>query len=526
MTRSTSRRAERQLRAKRRRQLGTAGIVAMIVMLIAGVVQMVSGVGATPISVGVYTGKETPTIPLEADWRSVELGLRFQVAIPGSVVAIRFFKNERNTGPHTGHLWDANGTLLATVNFTSESSSGFQVADLAQPVLLKPKTDYVVSYWSRLGLYSEDIGTFSTGQPIGNSVIWGKAGVYTYDTKAAFPASTWRGSSYYVDALFRRTPRTPLLVTPTPQPPTPSAQPTTPTPTATATPVSTTPSPQPTLAPTAVPIPPTPAGPVDTSAPSAASTGVPAGVKLTSVPGQITSGTGWRWVGWGLQVTQANVALNGLDINGPVSNTFAGLTVTNSRIRCTGEKDWCLSLGNNSEVSHVEIGGGADGTTFVSAIGVWTGGSGAGNALTAINIHHTTDGMRVDGGTTLADSYIHDLSMGQIPGAHSDGIQSTGGGNVVIRHNKISSGNNCNVFLQWLSGNAAITSYSITGNTFVAANQGGEQTSYGVCAYSPEVSGVTVSSNTFSRGYQVAPLTAPGGSVLSHNLLADGTVLD
>ncbi|MCW2540869.1 MAG: hypothetical protein JWN95_2594 [Frankiales bacterium] len=250
-----------------------------------------------------------------------------------------------------------------------------------------------------------------------------------------------------------------------------------------------------------------------------------AGTPLTSVPGQAKSGPGWTWTGSALAVTGTNVTLSGLDINGPVQGSPTGLTVVNTRIRCTGETQWCISLGSHSKLSHTEIGGGASGTAFVSAIGVWSGGSTAGNVLDSVDIHNTSDGLRIDGGTTLTNSYIHNLSMGEIPGAHSDGIQSTGGANVTVSNNRFESGNNCNVFLQWLSGNAAISNYVISGNTFTPGNRNGEQTSYGVCAYSPNVAGVTLTNNKFVRGYQVGPATLPAGSKVSGDVYTDGTAI-
>jgi hypothetical protein len=246
---------------------------------------------------------------------------------------------------------------------------------------------------------------------------------------------------------------------------------------------------------------------------------------MRTVPGQLTSGPGWTWTGSALKLTGGNVTLNGLDINGPVQGSYANVTIQNSRIRCTGETQWCISLANNDKLTNVEIGGGANGTTFLAAIGVWSGGSGSNNVISGVNIHNTSDGLRIDGGTTLKNSYVHNLSMGDIPGAHSDGVQSTGGSNVIISGNRFETGNNCNVFLQWLSGNPAISNYTITGNTFAPGNRNGQQTSYGVCGYSPDVSGVSITNNTFAYGFQVGPFTAPSGSQISGNEYTDGKAI-
>ncbi|MEO6702932.1 MAG: DUF4082 domain-containing protein [Jatrophihabitantaceae bacterium] len=497
-----------------------------------GIAKLTSGPSsaATSKAVGIYSGTEVPTIMSEDDQRSVELGVRFHVSAPGQVSALRFYRSKQNAGAHTGTLWSGSGQQLATVKFANQSSTGFQIAKLSKPQALQPNVDYVVSYHASIGRYSEQVGTFANGATIGtSSTVRGTQGVYAYGRNTAFPTASWRSSSYYVDVLF--TPTGPAV--PPSSVPTSASVPATTSAAASSSAASKPPTSAPATssassssaastsakAPSSSPAP-------SSSAPSGGGgsvAGVPAGMVLKTVPGQLTSGTGWRWDGSAVQVTGANAILDGLDINGPVHNSSNNLVITDTRIRCTGETQWCLSLGNNSRVVSTEIGGGANGTSFVAATGVWSGGSGAANVLDKVDIHNTSDGMRVDGGTTLTNSHIHNLSMGDIPGAHSDGIQSTGGANVVLTGNVIETGNNCNVFLQWLSGNAAIASYKISGNTFVAGNRNGEQTSYGVCAYSPDVSGVTITNNTFSHGFQVGPLTTPAGSTVSGNVYTDGT---
>ena len=47
--------------------------------------------------------------------------------------AVRFYKAAANTGSHTGSLWSATGTQLATVTFSGETASGWQQDDVPQP---------------------------------------------------------------------------------------------------------------------------------------------------------------------------------------------------------------------------------------------------------------------------------------------------------------------------------------------------------------------------------------------------------
>ena len=52
----------------------------------------------------------------------------------GFITGVRFFKSTGNTGTHTGSLWTAAGSRLATVTFTGETASGWQTATFASAV--------------------------------------------------------------------------------------------------------------------------------------------------------------------------------------------------------------------------------------------------------------------------------------------------------------------------------------------------------------------------------------------------------
>jgi hypothetical protein len=57
-----------------------------------------------------------------------------------------------------------------------------------------------------------------------------------------------------------------------------------------------------------------------------------------------------------------------------------------------------------------------------------------------LNIHGMADGLKADSNVLIEDCWIHDLSNGA--GEHNDGVQSTGGKGVTIRHNSISGASN------------------------------------------------------------------------------------
>jgi hypothetical protein len=311
---------------------------------------------------------------------------------------------------------------------------------------------------------------------------------------------------------------------------TPTPSPTTPTATVTPTPSPTSPAPSPSPTPTTTPV-------VGTWS----SAGVPSGTTLRAVPTQVTSGTGWSSDGSGnVTVTSSGVTLDGLDIRGRVDVRAGSFTLKNSRIRCVGENDWCIALPAHSAIRNSEIGGGADGRTYGHAVAVWTGDSNAGNVIDALLIHHQISGIRLDGGTTVTNSWIRDLPMGDpvknlVTGQvnyddHSGGIMSTFGANVVLRGNRIEGGNTANVFVQHDVTDASaptISNWLVENNDFVNVSKNGQVCSWGFRIEPTGVtSPVTVRNNTFTRGWQVTPYGVPSYTSRSGNVYTDGAHID
>jgi chitodextrinase len=159
------------------------------------------------------------------DAQAVELGLKFKSDVAGTVHGVRFYKSASNTGTHTGSLWSAAGTRLATVTFASESQSGWQEATFSSPVSITANTTYVVSYHTDAGHYSDSLGGFTS--QLNNNPLHavadgsnGPNGVYAYG-KSVFPTNGWKAANYWVDVAFK-----PADATTTP----PTTPPTTPTP--------------------------------------------------------------------------------------------------------------------------------------------------------------------------------------------------------------------------------------------------------------------------------------------------------
>jgi hypothetical protein len=418
-------------------------------------------VSASGALVGIYTGHEVPVHPADNDGLPVELGVRFSVSTPGSIVAIRYYKSRANSGPHTGALWTANGHKLASVTFRHESTRGWQVAQLAKAVPLIPGVAYVASYHTTTGHYARQQWAFARGAVIGNKTIRGTAGTYRYG-RSGFPTRTWHRSAYYVDALFRRA---------QPGDPTPTPAPTwsTPAPTPTVTPSPT---------PTTTTTPPIPA-PTTTAAPtSESSSSTPAPTQTSGPPEACAAGGSYLWThldecGWPaagntgpvlshcaggqlavnsgsttrtIHVTQASSTISCQNITGCLSIEAPNVTVQNVKIACTsgrtgtnanGTSVIYVDDGASATISHVEING-MDGVHAC----IWHQGTSM--TANAVNCHGINDGIFSWADTgysqttgdhfTIKDSYFHDFTTKTANG-HIDGYQTEGAGNGLINHN-------------------------------------------------------------------------------------------
>jgi hypothetical protein len=137
----------------------------------------------------------------------VELGVKFQSEIAGTITGIRFYKSAGNTGTHVANLWSSGGTLLATATFGSETSSGWQQVNFAAPVPIAANTIYIASYHSNNGHYSINSGYFSTG--LDNPPLHAPAsgtnanGVYQYGATSLFPNQSFNAANYWVDPVFK-----------------------------------------------------------------------------------------------------------------------------------------------------------------------------------------------------------------------------------------------------------------------------------------------------------------------------------
>jgi LmbE family N-acetylglucosaminyl deacetylase len=145
---------------------------------------------------------QTPTITGKSDGVNLELGMLFQSDTAGQITGIRFWKDASETGLHTGTIWSASGTRLASVTFCNETASGWQVQSLATPLSINANTTYVVSVNTGDTYYVDSNGGLAssiTNMDLSN-VVTANNGVY--GPQATFPTSSWANSNYFRDVVF------------------------------------------------------------------------------------------------------------------------------------------------------------------------------------------------------------------------------------------------------------------------------------------------------------------------------------
>jgi hypothetical protein len=102
---------------------------------------------------GLYQDSAVPTTGLVDDRTPLTLGMRFTPTESGKVTGVEFYKDAGNVGAHTGKLFSSGGALLASVNFTNNSASGWQYAAFSTPVSVVANAEYMVAYTTD-GTYS------------------------------------------------------------------------------------------------------------------------------------------------------------------------------------------------------------------------------------------------------------------------------------------------------------------------------------------------------------------------------------
>jgi hypothetical protein len=154
-----------------------------------------------------FSTDAVPALAAASGAEALEVGMKFESDIAGTITGIRFYQGPGNVGPHTASLWSVDGTLLARAAASEAAGSGWRVATFAAPVSIAAATTYVASYFAPSGHYAVNLGFFTA--PFAYSPLRaagpsaGANGVYSYGSSPAFPTESWDSSNYWVDVFFQ-----------------------------------------------------------------------------------------------------------------------------------------------------------------------------------------------------------------------------------------------------------------------------------------------------------------------------------
>ena len=219
------------------------------------------------------------------------------------------------------------------------------------------------------------------------------------------------------------------------------------------------------------------ANPVSCGYPGATNTGVPSGTTLVSVPAQVSSGPGWKYVASTNQVTVTGkgAVLSGLNIPCTLEIDASNVTVKNVQVVTGGA--FAISLRHTTGVtiqnSVIKGTNATSGRVNIAIADVYTDSTAL--TITGNNISAFRTAMQVSAGL-VQGNYIHD--PGFIAGDHTNGIVTNGGtlpmtikGNTVFN----SVGQTDAISLDASSGGVPVANKTVQGN-FLA---GGGYSVYG-----------------------------------------------
>jgi len=236
--------------------------------------------------------------------------------------------------------------------------------------------------------------------------------------------------------------------------------------------------------------------------PDTATTGVPAGMALKRVPGQVSSGPGWYYDsrGW-VEVDGNGADLTGLYIPMNLDVTASDVTIDDVRVVTGGRSSFGISLRHtsgvtieNSDVSGVNTGTGRVADAIDDIYGDSTG-----LVVKDDNIADWRTAVQVSAGL-VTGNYIH--SPGYIAGDHVNGIYDTGSTQpLTISGNTIfnSMSQTDDITLEPSRPGRAVANKTITGNLLA----GGGYAIYGGSSSgrNNSTSHIVIKDNRFSRLY-------------------------
>ncbi|MBD9449965.1 DUF4082 domain-containing protein, partial [Rhizobium sp. RHZ02] len=163
-----------------------------------------------PSTYSLFSATSTPAQTNLNDNRQIELGVKFQANVAGTITGIKFYRSANDNGQNVVDLWTTAGTKLATATYSGTTGSGWQTVSFATPVTITANTTYIASYHTT-GAYVATGNYFTAAVTNGpltalSSAAGGGNGVYRYGgsaTAGIFPNATYQASNYWADVVFR-----------------------------------------------------------------------------------------------------------------------------------------------------------------------------------------------------------------------------------------------------------------------------------------------------------------------------------
>jgi hypothetical protein len=255
--------------------------------------------------------------------------------------------------------------------------------------------------------------------------------------------------------------------------------------------------------------------------PDPSNTGVPAGTKLLTVPGQISSGPGWHYDSRGFVEVNGNGAvLSGLYIPYNVNIAANNVTIKDVQVVTGGANVYAISLRHTANVTIEDCTiSGINATSGRTAAGIKDiYADSTGVSILRNNISLGENGVQLESGT-VSGNYIHD--PGYLAGDHTNGVTSNGGGTALltISHNTILINRGQTDAIGLFEDFGVQTNRVINGNLLA----GGDYSIYaGQKTGGPPATDIVITNNVISSIYY--PLGGYYGSVAHFNLSGHGNI--
>lgn len=228
-----------------------------------------------------------------------------------------------------------------------------------------------------------------------------------------------------------------------------------------------------------------------------------------------------------MSITQPGAVVENVDVSRYIDITASNVTVRNVRVRGNGGPSYGIYIQpgvTGTRLENIEIGGGDNGTTKTGVdVGVLlpaNSGGAKSNKAIRVWVHHTLDGFRLDGNGLISCSRVSSLDMA--PGAHGDGVQSTGWSGAAIEDSYIEGGSNAPIFFNQEGGNPPIVGTQVLRNRIVGMSNGTDTSSFGLYV-NGGTSQTRAVSNVFAGRYQGGAVNSNASfAEFSGNTWADG----